>query len=340
MVPLGSSRGESPGRDMQVLEADPYCPDCSKRLVDVVDEFVCPSCGRTLEKEAADPRPQRVRSAVPSAKEPLGSYMGSKGITAEERRSKGVGGNGSTYEYLKVVSDFAGRSEGAPAVCAKMIERIGEKLLLPKFVRLEAQSIAKRVLELPHPRRRVAIAPVSAYALISACKLERVTSVSVREIVEAHAALGRQVTSSSIIKLTLESPIKTYARSAEEYLTRVVARLTMNRKLQEQLATDGVRQTEYANSLRDTASELLRSVSQESRAGRRPCALAGSAVYSAEAVMSRVESRKRRLTQRELAECCDTAEYTVREQCASIFALAAEELVRRRMRPQILREAR
>jgi transcription initiation factor TFIIIB Brf1 subunit/transcription initiation factor TFIIB len=266
--------------------------------------------------------------------------MGSKEITADERQSKGVGGNGSTYEYLKVVSDSAGRNEGTPAICARMIERIGEKLLLPKVVRLEAQSIAKKVLALPHPHRRLATAAVSAYALIAACKLEFVTSVSVREIVEAHVALGRQVSSSSIIKLTLDSPIKTYARRPEDYLTRIVARLNMNRKLLEQLAKDGVRQTEYANCLRETASELLESISQDSRAGRRPCALAGSAVYSAELVISRVESRKRRLTQRELAECGDTAEYTVREQCANVFAPAVEELVRRRIQPRLLQEAR
>ena len=217
---------------------------------------------------------------------------------------------------------------------------MGEKLLLPHVVRLEAVSIARKVFNIPHPHRRLTVPTVSAYALISACKLEGVTSVSVREVIDAHAVLGRQVTSSSIIQLMLDSPVKTFARSAEEYLTRVVARLSANDRLQEQLARDGAKATAFANSLRETAFELLRAVSPESRAGRRPSALAGSAVYCAELVLSRCELRRRRLTQRDVAECGDTAEYTVREQCARIFAQAVEELVKRRSQTLLLPGAR
>ncbi len=324
---------------MQLLQLDPSCPECSKRFVDVGDELVCPSCGRTEEKEAVQTGADRgVRSCL-TPKQALGSYMGSRGITAEERRTKGISGNGSKYEYLKVVSDFAGRGEGTLSSCAKLIERIGEKLLLPGVVRLEAASIARKVLTTPHPGRRVTIATVSAYSLIAACKLEGATSVSVCEIIEAHAALGRQVTSSSVIQLTLDSPLKTYARTPEDYLPTVVARVSTNQRLQLRLAKDGVQPAAYSNSLRETAGELLQFIIPERRAGRRPSALAGSAVYSAELVLSRCESRTRRLTQRDLAESGDTAEYTIREQCAHIFAPAVDELVRRRMHPLPLPEA-
>jgi transcription initiation factor TFIIIB Brf1 subunit/transcription initiation factor TFIIB len=147
--------------------------------------------------------------------------------------------------------------------------------------------------------------------------------------------MNSQVTSSSIIQLTLESPVRTYARSAEDYLTRVIGRLCLNQGLERDLK-DGPQAAAFASSLRETASELLRLVPSDSRAGRRPSALAASAVYSAELALSRLEVRKRRLTQRDLAECGDTAEYTIREQCASIFAPVVEELVRRRSQHLIL----
>jgi transcription initiation factor TFIIIB Brf1 subunit/transcription initiation factor TFIIB len=324
---------------MKGLDFDLSCPECSKRYVDAGDELVCPFCGRTKEKEAVQTRAEEVPQGL-TPKQALGSFMGSRGITKEERRSRGIGGSGSRYEYLKVVSDFAGRNEGAPAVCTRLIERMSEKLFLPRVVCLEAASIARKVFATSHPHRRITIAAASAYALITACKLEGVTSVSVREIMDAHAALGRRVTLSSIIKLTLDSTVKTYTRGPEAYLMRVVARMTMNQRLQDRLARDGINQNAFATSLRLTAQELLQFVNPEARAGRRPSALAGSAVYSAELVLSRCDARRRRLTQRDLAECGDTAEYTIREQCAQIFAPFVEELVRRRQQPLSMPEAR
>ncbi len=282
------------------------------------------------EKEVIETGPSgtpRVRSPGGKA---LGSYMGSIGITNEERFSRGLSGSNSKYEYLKLVSDFAGMDEGPAGMCAKMIERVGEKLFLPRFVIVEAASIARKVLSVEHHHRRITTAAVSAYSLISACKVEGVTAVSIVEIMGAHAALGRRVTLSSIIQLTLESPIKTFARTPEEYLSRVLARLSMNRGLNELLVKEGVSQARYFNSLRETAMEVLRFVDEEARAGRRPGALAASAVYSAEMVLSLAESRRRRITQRDLAECGDTAEYTIREQCARIFMPFVERLVARR----------
>ena len=169
---------------------------------------------------------------------------------------------------------------------------------------------------------------MSAYSLINACKIEGVTSASVREIIGAHAALGRKVSSSSIIQLSLESPIKSAPRSPGEYLTRVLAKLSMNAELCQGLRLEGVPQTPYFNSLRETAAELLRRVKKAEMTGKRPCALAASAVYSAELVLSSAGSRRKRLTQRDLAEGGDTAEYTIREQVAEIFLPAVEEVTR------------
>lgn len=316
---------------MQSLDLESCCPDCSRFMVDAGDELVCPNCGVVREKEVVEAGPGYNGRTSALGRQALGSYMGSMGITRKERSSRGLTGSNSRYEYLKAVSDFAGRDEGAAITCAKMIDRVGEKLFLPGVVLLEASSIATKVLATEHPHRRFTIAAVSAYSLIAACKVEGATSVSVMEIIGAHAALGRRVTSSSIIQLTLESPIKTFARCPEDYLSRVLARLSMNRGLKDDLASEGVSQTIFFNSLRETAREVLTLVDEEARAGRRPGALAASAIYSAEMVLSFCESRRRRITQRDLAECGDTAEYTIREQCARIFMPAVERLVVRRM---------
>ena len=259
--------------------------------------------------------------------------MGSLDATGRERSSRGITGTNSKFDYLKVLSDFAGRNDGTEGSCARLIERVGEKLLLPRIVLLEAASIARRVLANQSPRRRVSVASVSAYSLISACKVSGATSISVREIIAAHAALGRRVTSSSIIQLTLISPVKTFARSPLEYLTKVIAKLSMNPRLAEQAKAAGIQPAEYLERLRETAAEILGMLGEESRAGRRPCALAASAVYSAETVVSMCEGRHRWVTQRELAECSDTAEYTIREQCARMFNPLVESLVARRRMP-------
>src|SRR3989442_7060062 len=48
------------------------------------------------------------------------------------------------------------------------------------------------------------------------------------EVVEAHRALGRRVKATALIQISLDSPIKTRARRAEDYLTRVIAHLSSN----------------------------------------------------------------------------------------------------------------
>jgi hypothetical protein len=109
----------------------------------------------------------------------------------------------------------------------------------------------------------------------------------------------------------------------------MLAKLSSNWRLADRLAKDGIHQTLFFNSLRDLAIELLRTSDPVEMAGKRPCALTASAVYTAEVVLSLSEARKRRLTQRDLAECGDTAEYTIREQSASKFMPSAGGLAAR-----------
>ncbi len=298
--------------------------------MDVGDELVCRMCGLVRPKEVSECFDLALGLPRSTSKEELGSYMGSAGITPKERASRGLSGSNSRYEYLKTLSDFAGREEGPVEATGRMIERVGEKLFLPRFVVDQARWIAKVVLDSRRQGRRISIAAVSTYALISACKVEKVASVSVGEIMAAHVSMGKNVSASSIFRLSLESPVKTFARTPEDYLSRVLAKLSMNESLSRRLRSESESETTFFNSLRETASELLGSADRESMEGRRPCALAASAVYSAELVLAHRELRKKRLTQRELADCGDTAEYTIREQCSRIFSPAVRRAAARR----------
>ena len=326
---------------MQALDPDVQCPECSKRLLDAGDELVCPGCGIASEKQVIDPPPAprpRPRDAV---RTPLGSYMGPRLAGAGERTARGITGEQHGYRYLKTVSDFAGRGEGAAVDCAKLIERVGEKLGLPGPVLLQAASTATRVLAAVHKKsRRTAIAPVSAYSLISACRTSGVNAVSPREILATHAVLGKRVSYSSVVQFAIDSPVWTYAWGPGVFLSRVLGGLSVNRRLSDRLARDGVRMPTYLAALRECGRELIALAEPTEMSGKRPCALAAAAVYSAETVLSSSEGRNRRLTQRELALCGDTSEYTVRDQCAAIFLQAVRRLAARRRQALPLRGAR
>ena len=317
---------------MQTFDFETSCPECSKRLLDAGDELVCPGCGITREKQVVEHPVGGKLKPRDSVRLSLGSYMGPLSASPGDRTAKGITGLDAGYEYLKTVSDFAGRDEGSAIACARLIERVGEKLTLPTPVQLEAAAMASRVLATVRSSRRITVAAASAYSLMAACRVAGVVAVSPREIIGAHLALGRRVSSSAVIQLALESPIRTFARGAEEYILRVLARLSTNPRLLERLAREEVPVATYLGALRDCGSELLRLADRTEMSGKRPCALAASALYSAEAVLSICEGRGKRVTQRELAESGDTSEYTVREQCATIFSPTVEEAVGRRLR--------
>jgi transcription initiation factor TFIIIB Brf1 subunit/transcription initiation factor TFIIB len=325
---------------MQSLSSGPSCTECSTNLIDAGDEFVCPKCGIVDEKEVVEGSCERSVTTSYKGGRGLGSFMGSLEMTRQERFSKGLSKANSTYEYLKAISDFAGRQEGPEFACLKMLERVSEKLGLPSIVLRQASAIAKKIFAVEHHGRRITIAAVSAYSLIAACKIEGITSASVREVITAHADLGRCIRSSSVIQLALESPIRTTPRSPEEYLTRILARLSKNNSLCARLKLNGVSQTVFFKQLRENASKILREIDDDARAGRRPCGLAASSVYSAEMLLAVTEGRRRRITQREVASCGDAAEYTIRGQCAQIFKPAVERLLAEKKSSFLLADAR
>lgn len=323
---------------MQLASLDMTCPECSKGLLDLGDEMVCPRCGITEVKQVLEQGFQE--NPRGHGWQALGSYMGPRSAPREERTARGIRGTDGGYDHLKLVSDHAGRDEGAAEECVKLIERVGEKLSLSSATLAEAAAMARKVLDTVHPSRRVTVAAVSAYSLISACRMTGTATANPREILATHTALGRRVTSSSVIQLALESPIRTYAPGPEQCVSRVLARLSTDQGLLHRLAKEGAPMARYLNALRDCGRELLSLADRTEMCGKRPCALAAAAVYSAETALSRWEGRGRRVTQRQLAECAGTSEYTVREQYAMIFTPAVEKALARRTLSLRLRAGR
>ena len=314
---------------MQVSELE-RCQDCASPLLDMADELVCQGCGLVKEKAVMDVRRVADRKLPLFGRQPLGSFMGRRKASLEEMRSR-LSGNNTSYLKMKRLSDHAAR-EGSYADCGRLIERVGERLFLPRVAVLQAAALAKGVMA-AHHRRRITVAEASAYSLVAACKIEGVTSVSIREVLGAFADFGKNVTSSAIFMLTVESPVRTFPRRPEEYLPRVIAKLSMNERLAGRLAKCGAPRAAYMDSLRRLAGEIMEECDRTALDGKRPCAVAASAVYSAEVVLAFRESRRPRVTQRDCAACGDASEYTVREQCSSIFSPVVAKLRSQAARP-------
>ena len=78
----------------------------------------------------------------------LGSYMGPLEYGYGAIFSKGLSGSPSTYKYLKTISDFSCRDGSGLDTCAKLMERVCEKLDFSKSVVGESVAIAKCVIEI------------------------------------------------------------------------------------------------------------------------------------------------------------------------------------------------
>jgi transcription initiation factor TFIIIB Brf1 subunit/transcription initiation factor TFIIB len=295
---------------------DARCAHCSGRMVDIDEEIVCSSCGSVRAKEvAADSvggAMTRRAHAVDYTNHSLGSFLGPMEYDRDEAPSKGLSGSSSTFRYLKTISDYSQVDEAGVYPCAKLIERICEKLSLPPAVMRQSIAVAKGLLVIRKQRTGYTIAAISAFSIISACRICGISSVGVREVVAAHRALGHNVRPSTLIKMGFDSPVKASAMRAEEHLGRVAARLS--EVLPKLGAPPG-----YQYKLLHLARRALATLDSSVRGGHSPCALAATSFYAAEMAVSESESRKRLFTQREVAACVNAAEYTVREQFCELF---------------------
>ncbi len=303
---------------MSTAESCQRCAECSGSVIDAGEELVCSSCGMVTGKEVVDRPPRGPIQAVDFTGQSLGGYLGPTEAASGERRSEGISGGGSKYRYLKLVSDYAGREDSTFYSCAKTIERACEQLALPKVVMGEAVLMAKRVYG-SDARVRASSAGISAFAIVSACKVIGVTSVGVREILGLHRRMGRRVTMSDLIQLSLDSPVRTPPRRAEDCLTKVMSNLDTNDRFLRSLVSKRLNRVAFLRSLRGGALEALEQLDGVSKSGHNPWSLAATSLYASEVKLAKLDGRRLCFSQREVAEAAGVAEYTVREQFRSLF---------------------
>lgn len=304
---------------MQWLEFRSKCGECSQQLLDAGDELVCPGCGVVEEKMVVEYAPDRPLKSSEFTSEALGSFLGPYRSGYSERFAKGLSGASSTYSYLKTISDHSNRGDGSLISCSKLIARVSEKLCLPPVAMSQAVALSRRILGPSSKRPKPTVAAVSAYCLIAACRMEGIASASSREIVEAHRSLGKKVKTSSLIRLSLESPVKTPPRRPEDYVGKVLAKLSEIERLKGLVVKGGQEPGSYFQDLRASTLEILASMRPEAKSGHNPCALAATGVYAGEMMLAKRASRDRWITQKDVANCGDTAEYTIREQYRDLF---------------------
>jgi len=184
------------------------------------------------------------------------------------------------------------------------------------------------MLEVRAGKAGFTMASISAFSIISACKIWGTTSVGVKEVVQMHRDLGYRLKTSSMIQVSIDAPLRIGPRRAEDYLGRVLTRLP------QALLTSGGLRAGYLGTLSEMSRVALESIDVPSRGGHNPRALAATAVYAAETVLASIDGRKKIFSQRDIAACAESAEYTVREQYVEIFKPRMEaicELIRSRM---------
>ncbi len=303
---------------MQQAESGQKCPECAGVVIDAGDELACSSCGMVTQKEVLDVPKGGPIQAIDFTGQSLGGYLGSAESRGGAKYSEGLSGANSSYRYMKLVSDYAGREDSAYYSCAKTIERVCDYLELPRILVGEAVLIARRLYAGPL-RGKATSGAVSAFAIVNACKVMGAAPVGVREVLEAHRAMGRRVKMSDLIQLSLVVPIQATPRRPEDCIPRILAKVSEDPRLGKSLSALSVKTVPYVGVLRNGALEALGRVSDVEKAGHNPWALAATAVYSAEVLRSRKEGGRPRISQKDVARASRVAEYTIREQYSRIF---------------------
>jgi transcription initiation factor TFIIIB Brf1 subunit/transcription initiation factor TFIIB len=130
------------------------------------------------------------------------------------------------------------------------------------------------------------------------------------------------VKASTIIQISIDSPVRIAPTRPEDYVGTIVARLS-----ESTFGSGTVLPAGYSNRIHRTAVTALAVIDGPSRGGHNPRAMAATAAYAAEVALASIEGRKRLLSQREAASCADAAEYTVREQFVEIFKPRMESII-------------
>ena len=189
-----------------------------------------------------------------------------------------------------------------------MTERIAERLELPKSIVQQANLVARRLL----PRRNsynATIPAISAYSLLYACRSVDVAHVSYKEILAAYTDEGYMVSSSRLMRISLESTMPLPHASMDKLLRVVLGRLQSSESVVARLRRAKVDPKKYFTRLFELAKEVA--AQSGGLAGFSPRTVAAGSVYLAsQAVSAKI------FTQKEAGETLGMAEYTIREFCS------------------------
>ncbi len=279
------------------------CPECRGHLVEAGEEWACTSCGLVAKTEKTS---TETNYAGRSASRRLGSYMGTR-----KDQNSGADFNGtSTVGFAKLVSDNMGVDQAAWN-CAAMIRRVAEKLSLPAFATENAVAVSEKMLadsrNGPLGKRRTSIPAISAYSILSACRTAGLDHIGSKGVIRAHNDMGRKVTKSALLHLGMESPVPLRPANPAALLRSVMGGLESNEDVLKRLRKRGAEPGPYFRRLLQASQTVLASL-REKGEGRNPRTIAAVSVYLASQTVA-----PRAVTQREVAEIVDVAEYTVRE---------------------------
>ncbi|NVM54425.1 MAG: hypothetical protein HWN66_12040 [Candidatus Helarchaeota archaeon] len=144
--------------------------------------------------------------------------------------------------------------------------------------------------------------------------------LTIKEIADAFKKLHHRVTTKSIIRtaLLIKPKFKDIFQNhtstkSEEYLPKIVHKLTSTAEIQKRLAKIHKTGFEYEKDLLFESQVILQQISSEERGGRNPYILAVATVYAADRILSKRWKKRSILTQHLLSLITGTAEYSVRD---------------------------
>jgi transcription initiation factor TFIIIB Brf1 subunit/transcription initiation factor TFIIB len=192
--------------------------------------------------------------------------------------------------------------------CTALIQRISERLLLPKSVARNAVLLAGRLLFV-RESCHATLPAVVAYSLLYACRSAGVGRVGYKEILVACFDLGYRVKRSQLLRIGIESSLPMPATNIEDLLGSGARNLQRNNEVAARIRKRRLDQRTFFTRLFEVSKEVA--AKHRETGGSSPRTIAASALY-----LAGLKIAPRTLTQRETANALTIAEYTVREFCA------------------------
>jgi len=295
------------------------CSACSSDLlIEESGEVVCSSCGCVLSVVEERPPLLRKVHVTEAGSLGLGSYVGEIGSEHRWYRYRGFPSK-SEYKRMKTIADRSIASEHpSESSAVRLILRLAEKLSLSEGVKIEAIRLAS-VLVRKKRSKKITIPAIVAFSVASACRAHGLSRVSMKDVVQLLVDMGYALSVSSILRISLINVFGSKPSEPSRYVRRVIASLSSSHSVRSRLGAFYCNTNEYFVKLAEVSLRVLERVRRARKSGHNPLALAATAVYAAEILLSRLERRPSVLTQKSVALVSGFAEYTIREQYCELF---------------------